>query len=402
MKMKFLAAAICLFCHESFAQLAQGKCKFLGNIIANSTPVDFTTYWNQVTPENGGKWGQVEQTRDVMNWGALDNSYQTAKNNELLFRQHNFVWGQQQPAWLDALTAAEIKEEVEEWIQSYCQRYPETDFIDVVNEPLHAPPAYKDALGGNGLTGWDWLIWTFEKARQYCPDAKLFINDYNIISSTSSTTAFLQIIDLLKSRNLIDGIGEQGHFLETTPIATIESNLDRLEMTGLPVQITEFDLHFLDDTQQKTRYEELFPKLWNHSSVQGITMWGYRQGEIWRENAYLLRSNGSSRPAFTWLKSFVENSNEAGNCNPVPVGILDETRDEFAVYPNPALNGNIQVTIPSLESCNFTINDITGKTIVNVAHIDSGVHTFRISIPGTYMLRLAGPNATHYKKVIVY
>jgi hypothetical protein len=41
------------------AQLAEGKCKFLGNIIASSVPTNFNDYWNQVTPENAGKWGSV-------------------------------------------------------------------------------------------------------------------------------------------------------------------------------------------------------------------------------------------------------------------------------------------------------------------------------------------------------
>ncbi len=64
------------------------------------------------------------------------------------------------------------------------QRYPEIDMIDVVNEPLngHNPPDggsgranYKNALGGNGATGWDWVIRAFTLARQYLPNAKLII-----------------------------------------------------------------------------------------------------------------------------------------------------------------------------------------------------------------------------------
>lgn len=67
-------------------------------------------------------------------------------------------------------------------MQTFCQRYPNVDLIDVVNEPLHTRPAYADDLGGNGTTGWDWVIKSFEYARQYCPNAKLLINDYNIVA----------------------------------------------------------------------------------------------------------------------------------------------------------------------------------------------------------------------------
>src|SRR4030042_5028347 len=154
------------------AQMAQNKCKFLGNIIGGSVPADFATYWNQVTPENAGKWGSVEKTRDNMTWSGLDMTYNYAKDRDFPFKHHNFVWGQQQPGWITDLTPEEQKAEVEEWIQLYGEKYSGTDFIDVVNEPLHAPPAYKNALGGDGVTGWDWVIWAFKKARYYCTNPK--------------------------------------------------------------------------------------------------------------------------------------------------------------------------------------------------------------------------------------
>ena len=37
------------------------------------------TYFDQLTPENAGKWGSVEGTRDVMNWTDLDTAYQTSQ-----------------------------------------------------------------------------------------------------------------------------------------------------------------------------------------------------------------------------------------------------------------------------------------------------------------------------------
>ena len=321
------------------AQLAKNKCKFLGNVIANTTPANFKSYWNQVTPENAGKWASVEATRDVMNWTALDNAYQYAKENHVPFKQHTLVWGQQQPGWLSTLTAAEQKQEVEEWIKSFSERYPETDYIDVVNEPLHAAPFYAEALGGNGSTGWDWVIWAFEKARQYCPNAKLVLNDYSIISSDANTNQYLTIIGLLKERDLVDVIGEQGHFLETTPVATIQNNLDKLYAAALPIHISEFDVNLADDNAQFEKYKELFPVLWTHAGVHGITLWGYEQGHIWREAAYLVRANGSERPALAWLSSYVKDSKGGTFCDPV-TGMLDEQDAGLEMYPSPAPSGN--------------------------------------------------------------
>ena len=110
-----------------YAQLAEDKCRFLGNIISNSVPTDFSVYWNQVTPENGGKWGSVESTKNVMVWNDLDVAYNYATTNNLPFKQHTFVWGQQQPGWISSLSLEDQKKEVDEWIRLFCERYPSTD-----------------------------------------------------------------------------------------------------------------------------------------------------------------------------------------------------------------------------------------------------------------------------------
>ena len=141
------------------AQLESGQDKFVGNIIPATVPDYFDVYWNQVTPENSGKWGSVEGVRDAMNWSELDIAYNHALTNGYAFKQHAFVWGQQEPLWASTLSAAQQASEVEEWIQLFCQRYPATDMIDVVNEPLHVVPSYANAMvvmaqaAGTGLSG---------------------------------------------------------------------------------------------------------------------------------------------------------------------------------------------------------------------------------------------------------
>lgn len=292
----------------AFGQMAlPSDGKYVGNILRATTTldVDYDTYWNQVTAENSGKWGRVEETRDVMDWSQLDVIYDYTRSRGIPFKQHVFVWGQQSPDWITDLPEQEQRQEVEEWIAAFAARYPDTEFIDVVNEPLHAPAAYREALGGAGETGWDWVIWSFEKTREYFPDAELLLNDYNILSSNENTGNYLKIIHLLKDWDLIDGIGVQAHFLETASIATIKHNLDRLASTGLPIYISELDIDLGDDTAQLKRYQELFPVFWTHSAVRGITFWGYQEGKIWRDNAYLLRADGSERPALIWLKEYM-------------------------------------------------------------------------------------------------
>ena len=162
---------------------------FVGNITTNGqVRSDFIQYWDQITPENEGKWGQVEPNRDQYNWAGLDRAYNYAQQNNIPFKQHTFIWGAQAPNWIHNLPAAEQAAEIEEWIRDFCARYPNTKIIDVVNEaiPGHQPAAFaRNAFGDN------WIIRSFQLARQYCPNAILVLNDYNVLSW--DTDAFINL-----------------------------------------------------------------------------------------------------------------------------------------------------------------------------------------------------------------
>ena len=295
----------------NYCQIAKGREKFIGNIIAGYVPANFGIYWNQVTPENAGKWGNVETSKDVFNWDQLDKVYKYAVDNNIPFKFHNLVWGKQQPSWINDLDSAEQVQQVEQWIKLCGERYPKSSLVDVVNEPLRTPsdmyyPPYYKAIGGEGKTGWDWVIWSFEQARKAFPNAKLILNEYQILNGQRPIDTFIQIINLLKERNLIDGIGCQGHFLEDTDSAYIHQKLDKLIKLGLPIYISEYDLNIADDAKQLEKYKEQIPLFWNCDAVKGITLWGYIQDEIWRTDAYLVRSDGTERPVLKWMKEFLK------------------------------------------------------------------------------------------------
>jgi endo-1,4-beta-xylanase len=296
--------------------IATGQPKFLGGVSSPTQLPNFLAYWNQVTPENAGKWGSVEGTRNSMNWGELDTAYALAKNNGFPFRMHNLVWGNQQPAWIESLPPAEQLQEIKEWFAAVAGRYPAIDFIDVVNEPLHDPPAgpgngnYIDALGGTGASGWEWVLESFRLARQYFPNAKLGVNEFSVTNDPAAAQRYLQLIQLLQAENLIDTIGVQGHAFETrVPNSTTQANLDLLATTGLPIYITELDIDGPTDEVQLADYQRIFPVFWEHPAVRGITLWGYRPGH-WRtaQGAYIALDNGAERPALVWLRDYVENA----------------------------------------------------------------------------------------------
>ena len=299
------------------APLASGHAKFLGSAYGSVQAPAFERYWNKVTPENGGKWGSVEAVRDRMDWDALDEAYRFAQAHGMPFQMHVMVWGNQQPEWMETLPPAEQREEIEEWFTAVAARYPKLDFVEVVNEPLHDPPAkddegggnYLQALGGHGASGWGWVLESFRLGRRHFPNATLMINDYSITDNDRDTGRYLEIIRLLQAEDLVDAVGVQGHAFATTtktPMAVHRRNLDRLAATGLPLYVTELDIDGPDDATQLRDYQRIFPVFWEHPGVHGITLWGFRPG-LWRteEGANLVRDDGSERPALVWLREYL-------------------------------------------------------------------------------------------------
>ena len=328
-----------------------GEDKWLGNINLFTQPT-FTQYWNQVTPENAGKWGSAAGTTRTapMRWTQLDQAYNFAQANGFPFNFHVLLWGNQQPTWMATLPPEEQLAEINKWFAAVAARYPNIEWLQVVNEPTWDPPDgsvpknagsnfassgnYVQALGGaNGTdgTGYDWILNAFRLAKQHFPKTKLMLNDVAITGMTAATDEYLKIINILKHENLIDVIGLQAHAFEFIPnnpnvpsipghpyepvedMAVHKANLERLAAAGVPIQITELDLDGFDvngvpgDEMQLTYYRRTIPTFWEHPLVEGITLWGWRQPSHWRnaQNAPVILSNGTLKPAAHWLFNYV-------------------------------------------------------------------------------------------------
>ncbi len=283
--------------------------KFVGNIsTSGAIRSDFVTYWNQFTPENEGKWGSVEATQGTYNWAPLDAEYKYTQSNNVIFKHHNFVWGNQQPSWTSSLTTSNGPSTIQAWMNAVCTRYPKVKFIDVVNEPSHNQPPYMNAIGGAGSSGYDWVVNAFKWARTACPNAILIMNDYNTIEYQTDHNNFIKIAKAIKAAGApIDAVGAQGHAAYNFSAATVQNFIDDLAtQTGLPVYITEYDINVADDTQQSQIMQSQFTMFWNDTNVQGITLWGYIEGATWETNTGLMTSSGTMRPAMTWLVNFLK------------------------------------------------------------------------------------------------
>lgn len=316
------------------------KGKYLANIIAGSPNVSYNTLWNGVTAENSCKWGSVEGSRDVMNWGGADVSYNHAKNNNLIFRYHAAVWAAQYPGWLfnSNLSTADARAEVVEYMEAIAARYPLMDQIDVLNEQLGNHQAdnqkLRNLLGGSSNvspTDFGWQIWLFEQARRIFPNTKLILNDYGLENDQNAINQQLNLLKVLRDRGVVDGFGSQAHCfnIDGMSATALKNALDLMDNSGVPTYITELDLNGGQESDnnasaQLSSYQTHFPVYWDHPSVAGITLWGYVNGATWIGGTGLMTSSGTEKSAMTWLKSYVSGKPSVGypicataNCTPI-------------------------------------------------------------------------------------
>jgi endo-1,4-beta-xylanase len=276
--------------------------KFVGNITTGNsvdpTGRKFSTYWDQITPENAGKWGSVQRSATAaLDWTRLDPIYDYAQKNNIIFKQHVFVWGSQQPS--GTLTEADVKK----WMSEFCKRYPKTALIDVVNEPPpHTTPSYANAIGGGTNGDWKWIINAFTWAREACPNAVLILNDYNNIEYADQNQHFIDIAKKVKAAGApLDALGVQAHALDDVSTNTMKMLMTKMhDDTGLPVYVTEYDIDMADDAQQLAKYQEHMSFFLDTDWVPGVTLWGWIHGRTWVPNSGLIK-DGQPRPAMTWL-----------------------------------------------------------------------------------------------------
>jgi endo-1,4-beta-xylanase len=279
---------------------------FVGNITTgnsiDSSGLTYSDYWDQITPENAGKWGSVQSSAGAnFNWGTLDTIYDYAEKSGIIFKEHTFVWGAQQPG--GSLGESDVKK----WMNAFCERYPNTPIIDVVNEPPpHTTPSYANSIGGGTNGSWQWIINAFVWAREACPHAILLLNDYNVIEWSGDNSRFIGIVQTLQAANApIDAVGAQAHDLDHGSVSfnTVQNLFNKLHQdTGLPIYITEMDISTTDDNSQLRTYQQYIPFFMDSGVVPGITIWGWIFGRTWSmaPDSGLVR-DGRPRAAMTWL-----------------------------------------------------------------------------------------------------
>lgn len=252
-------------------------------------------YFNQVVFENDLKWGRLrgnlEHVDKAMNW---------LEENSIDVRGHTLIW----PSWKHVpRNLRNLRNDPPRLRQRIAEHFEETagrfagrllDW-DVVNE-VYSNHDIVDILGDEVLVDW------FKHANGIDPHAKLFINDYGILTANGrdeihQATYEKTIRRLLSSGAPLHGIGMQGHFSSSlTSPSQLLKVLDRFAAHKLPIKVTEFDVAIDDEELQAKYVRDFLTVMYSHPAVDAVVIWGFWEDRHWKQNAAWWRSDFTPKP----------------------------------------------------------------------------------------------------------
>ena len=261
--------------------------------INNPAFVDFfTKHFDWAVLENELKWYYTEAIQGQVNYADADELIAFCDRHKKPVRGHCIFWAVEnsvQP-WVRALNPGQLKAAVEARIKSLVSRYNgRFPCYEVNNEMLHGS-FFRQRLGD------DIDAHMFRQTAAIDPAPALFVNDYNVENANDPNATpekyVALITDLQKRGASVGGIGMQGHV--SLPVGDVICDaLDKLAATGLPVWNTELDVSAADEALRADDLETVLREAFAHPAIEGIMLWGFMQGHMWRDHGQLLNADGT-------------------------------------------------------------------------------------------------------------
>jgi len=259
--------------------------------------------FNSAVHENALKWYSTGRRPGEPDYADADRILEWCEANGIRMRGHCIFWAVDRYVqdWVKGLDDAALRQAVGRRAGELTARYAGRILeYDVNNEMLHGH-YYEQRLGR------DIRVQMFRWAQQGDPTARLYVNDYNILSGGDVAAYERQIEELIEAGAPVGGIGCQGHFGPQIDMRQVKDALDRLARFGLPIRITEFDINTNDEARKARLLEEFYTTCFAHPAVDGILMWGFWEGAHWRPKAALWKRDFSPTPAARAYRNLVFN-----------------------------------------------------------------------------------------------
>ncbi|MEZ5934200.1 MAG: endo-1,4-beta-xylanase [Alphaproteobacteria bacterium] len=175
-----------------------------------------------------------------------------------------------------AEAAADLKDQIKAW--------------NVVDKPRD----HHDLLD---LVGWDELPAWFRLARTAAPEARLVLNESEILAGDRMAELATLVGNLIGEGVPLDRLGVEGRFgAQPPPIQVLSDRLDQLASFDLPLVITAFDMATTDQKLQQDFVRDFLTLAFSHPSVEGFIFGRFFEDEASGPGVALFRSDGTSGP----------------------------------------------------------------------------------------------------------
>ena len=285
-------------------------------------------HFRRLTAENAMKWGALCPIEHQYQFEKADAIAEFARRHSMKMTGHTFVWHQMAPPWLfkqgsSPASQQYVAQQLRNHIFALTERYADVvDNWDVVNEAVSdtSQELWRDRAEHSEwfatFEGESYVALAFEyaaeAAERFCPDIKLYYNDYRIEDADKRSKVIAVVRQLRKAGVRIDGVGIQGHINVTWPdLAELGRAIDEFAAENLLVKISELDVSIYDgdDTARGKyqaeqtitpeleervahRYAEVFELFRTKAALlTSVTLWGLCDDQSWLNRWPIHRKN---------------------------------------------------------------------------------------------------------------
>jgi endo-1,4-beta-xylanase len=299
--------------------LAEAQGRYFGsdinaNLISQSSVAQLQAQqFDMLTPDNVMKWDTVEPSNGSFNFSPGDQIVSYAKANNERVRCHNLVWQNQLPSWVSSLPSSQVQAAMEAHITGEATHFKGECYAwDVVNEPFNGDGSFVADPFFNAM-GSGYIADALKTAHAADPNAKLYLNDYNIEGENAKSNAMFSLAQSLLAQGApLNGIGFESHFILGQVPSDMEANMQRFANLGLDVAVTELDDRITlpatsaNLAQQATEFATVVKDCLGVTRCVGVTQWAVGDADSWVPGTFsgqgaatMFDQSYNPKPAFT-------------------------------------------------------------------------------------------------------